>query len=358
MTRPLLTASPLALALVLLAGAQAGAQEGASTPLERARQTFAVADADRNGLLDAAELAKASIRPADARKWDADGSGGLSGEEFLGYYRQLVIDAGRSPGSELEREVRRAAKARGEEVDERVGVVPPKRPGDSPVRSDWTPAPATAATTADKYRRARAALDERLTRAGSRTRSDLGTRQGSASAARRAERGLEDPTVRPPAGGTVQPSSAIRERLNRIRTPGPGKVETREGAGAEAPTPERPRPAAGEDAPTQLTPEERARLQRSFDVLEARARSAGWSTEQLEGLKRQLVERLRESGKRGKRGAEQLEGKQGASREQRTPAGVGPKGGAKRSETSGSTERPRAGSRGSGRGGGGGGPRY
>jgi hypothetical protein len=346
-------------ALVLLAGAPVAAQESLGTPLERARQTFAVADEDADGVLDAQELAKASIGAAEYRAWDVDQSGGLSGDEFLGYYRQLVIDAGKAPGAGLDLEVRRVAKARGEEADRKRKSI-----GSESASSDVAPsqsAPkgqAPGRTTADKYRRARAALDERLTRAGGRTLTDVGKAQVDTRREVVMDGRLTISSAPATGARTIRPSLTIRESLERVVKNRLEVTDAGPRSGSDAPIPDPVVASARSDELEKLTAVERDRLQRSFDVLEARARSAGWTDEQLAGQKRLLVTRLRDSAEESSKLRERPAGKV----EQKSVRKASPTGdrkrGARPPSARGLTVRRRHGNRGSGPGFGGAGPRF
>jgi hypothetical protein len=162
----------LLLSLHFTTPAVARAREQTRTPLDRAAATFRVADADANGVLDADEISKAAIHASAARQWDQDSSGDLSRDEFLVYYRQLLLDAGKAPGPEFEREARRILKDLASRAAERARTARERDP-----RGSAPPVAVTATdSTADKYRRARAALSERLRRMQGRAPSSLGGR--------------------------------------------------------------------------------------------------------------------------------------------------------------------------------------
>jgi len=273
------------LAVLLLPPGLSGAQERSRTALDRASSTFAVADVDGDGRLDAQELAAASIRARVVTRWDEDRDRHLSRDEFLLYYRQLVIDAGRPLGREFVAEAERIRKVREGRAPQ--GAVPEPRPGaeGEPARAAESPLsrPRRPITTAEAYRRARAALEERLTRA----RRERSGRTLEVGGARRALGW----------GGTggLNPGSEIRSRL---------------GGTMAAPS----------------ASQHRA-LERRHALLEARARRAGWTEQQLAGQKLRVLEELRageEERDVNKGGGGRSEGR-GVDREERGPEDADPK---------------------------------
>ena len=122
-TRP--AVAPLgraALTLALLSFPTA-AQEPAREPVDltRVRATFAKADVDRSGYLEPGEAKRASIPTAHFALQDNDRDLRLSSEEFVTYYRQLLIAAGRPVASDLDSE---AAKIQAARRVKRAGVGP------------------------------------------------------------------------------------------------------------------------------------------------------------------------------------------------------------------------------------------
>ena len=122
----------LCLTLALAAPSSLLAQETPkSTPLERADRTFSAADLSGDGKLDLGEMSRASMSRTVLQSWDEDGNRSLSRDEFLSYYRQLMVNAGQAPGDDLDREIRRidaARKARKEREEARKKAQELERP--------------------------------------------------------------------------------------------------------------------------------------------------------------------------------------------------------------------------------------
>lgn len=74
--------------------------------LERARATFTAADRDGDGGLDAREIRAAGIPGLAAASHDVDADGRIVLDEFLVYYRRLLVNARRTVEPELEAAVR------------------------------------------------------------------------------------------------------------------------------------------------------------------------------------------------------------------------------------------------------------
>ncbi len=321
------------LAVLLLLPGLAGAQEQPRTALDRARGVFAAADADGDGRLDGEELAAASIRTAVVGRWDEDGDRHLTRDEFLLYYRQLLVDAGRPLGRDLVEESERIWKARAGESAGRERGDPAAgskvRPGAAGEPTMPAERPQRPASTAEAYRRARAALEERLTRARrERSRTALEA-HGAGRVPGRSGSGVLHPSseVRSRLGGTMAlspdsgalaaPRSVLRGTVERAdlqvesRGPAPRSSARR--------VPEEPAPAPPSAA-------ERRALERGHALLEARARRAGWSEQQLAGQKLRLLEVLR-AGKESP-GARQGDGhrnaERGMDREERRPEDADP----------------------------------
>ncbi len=125
----------VALAVSLLTASALGAagQEPA-TGLSRTRQTFRAADRDGNGRVALREAIRGKIPAADFAREDHDQDANLSRDEFVLYYRQLLVRAGRAIASDLEFEaariqaVRRARSTGGVASDPSVTVAPREPP--------------------------------------------------------------------------------------------------------------------------------------------------------------------------------------------------------------------------------------
>jgi polyhydroxyalkanoate synthesis regulator phasin len=96
----------------LLGGTAHGQEPAAQIDLSRVRSTFRAADTDKDGTLDAGEVKAAGIPGTDFLSQDVDKNGSLSGEEFVTYYRQLLVRAGRTVAKDIDTEVARIQAAR------------------------------------------------------------------------------------------------------------------------------------------------------------------------------------------------------------------------------------------------------
>ncbi len=287
----------------------AQAQESArANPLQRANRTFAAADLNRDGRIDSAEASKASISSSVLKSWDKDVDQTLSKDEFLSYYRQLMVNAGQEPGVELDKEVKRieaASKAR----EERDARKKEREEARATARKG-----AEAESTIEKYKRAQSALSDRLRRAGAsgdvaakrqellkqRARSANGTARltghdvGATETARerlaRAQAALEE-RARNAGSSREQLARAQAKVEQRARnsagtTPASGATAT---SGASAST------RVGDDRSAEL----RKKLARANEALVERAQAGDMTREQQQALKQKLEERARNAAQAG-----------------------------------------------------------
>ena len=96
----------------------AGAQRAESEGLQKIRRTFVEADRNADGLLDPAEAKRATIPSADFVSQDHDGDRKLSEDEFLLYYRQLLVGAEQKIDADIDREAARIANVRAKQAAE------------------------------------------------------------------------------------------------------------------------------------------------------------------------------------------------------------------------------------------------
>jgi len=264
---------PIFLLFLLFLSREAQGQRRTSPHLSRAENTFRVADADRSGLLEAAELARAQISAESVRTWDADGDGRLSRDEFVVLYRYLLVQSGQVPGSGLEAEAQRIEGARA--VEARLEA---QRAGKDAAKGARE-AEARGPSTAEIYRRARAALDERLKRNEGRSspsRSAAGPAESLRSSLGRARSVVHEKAVE--AGASRARVQHTQDSLNR-----------------------RARQVLGDSYPTTLSPKEaegvtaslRERLEEKLRALRDRARAAGWSVEQYSVERRRMLKRAK-----------------------------------------------------------------
>ena len=80
--------------------------------LERIRDIYAAVDANKDGRVVLTEATTAGVSAVDFASQDTDRSASLEVDEFVVYYRQLLIRAGSKVPKELDAEIKRAATAR------------------------------------------------------------------------------------------------------------------------------------------------------------------------------------------------------------------------------------------------------
>ena len=293
--------SILSLGLYFCSGALAQERQAQDTPLRRAERTFAAADRNRDGNLDESEITRTGIPGSVIRTWDHDRDQALSRAEFLLYYRQLMINAGQQPGTELDAEADRIAalrktrdtqeerrRAREKELEELRGT----REGETPE---------------EKYRRARAALEARQKEAGKSkpaAESPEVSGKGDVQAATRARVARAQASLQAAGGGkgtsateTDQRSAAALALVRALDA-----LETRARTGKwtreqferarldlilRARATRQPGASADEANAAALA------LARVLDAMESRARSGNWSREQYETKRQELILRAR-----------------------------------------------------------------
>jgi len=144
-------------ALLLMGVVQAQRPSPGGT-LERARHLFSQIDTDKDGSLSAAEAGKTKIPTRDFVNNDTNRDRKLSGDEFLVFYRKLLVKGGKSVGKSLDAEVSRIQAAR--HVTEKPTPVAPTPEKVKPAASDNSSA---GKTDAERTKAARdAATQERV----------------------------------------------------------------------------------------------------------------------------------------------------------------------------------------------------
>jgi len=261
---------------LFLAGEAVAQERSTSSPLRSARTTFAAADLDKDGRLDPREASRASIQSADFARYDADADRALSQDEFLLFYRALLIRSQRATGPDLDREAARIlalGKARREKQARRERAERIEPDGAGARKGSDPDAPSTAGEPA----RAEDSLVDR-TRLGDVDRSEVG-RVGSE---------LGQRARAPESGGGAE------ERLRGARR----AMEERRRRAAEARRELEGRrdTALGSEA-ADLPPTLRAKVERALAALEIRAEKGEMTRERFEELKRALIERAQAQAK-------------------------------------------------------------
>ncbi|MBI5435238.1 MAG: hypothetical protein HZA52_20555 [Planctomycetes bacterium] len=122
-----LSALTPALAARQASGPAAPTQQPAPVTLAEARAAFAMADADRDAVLEPGEFAGASLGDADVKLADRDADGLLRSEEYLGALPLVLARSGRRASPELESEAIRL-RALGAPTPARTATASPASP--------------------------------------------------------------------------------------------------------------------------------------------------------------------------------------------------------------------------------------
>ncbi|MDP6410918.1 MAG: hypothetical protein QGI46_16210 [Planctomycetota bacterium] len=286
------------LTLGLLAADAAAQRSQETSPLRRARGTFAAADSNKDGVLDAREVSRASIPRDEFKAFDHNGDRALSSDEFLLYYRQLLLDARKAAGAELDREAARiqALRKAHEEKEARARRAAAKASGGAEASGNEKPqAQGASASTAQKLQRAKQALYERAV-AGEMSREQVQALEQSLEQRARAASGGAAPTgavtAASSADGTpVGPAATRGERLRaadeaaeaRRRHEAQGARQARSNAAGD-----------GTDPMAGLSPETRSKVERALAALEVRAKAGHMTRAQFEAKKRELLARAKQ----------------------------------------------------------------
>jgi hypothetical protein len=169
--------------------------------LARVRSLFQAADTDRSGSVDSAEALRAGVSAREFTSFDADGSGAVSGDEFVVGFRTLAGAAGQPVADDLQAEATRIAALRramdaqrqrlsgGGPAAERIQA---HRAGEA--RSD-------AQQQQTQQQRLENARQEEARQAGARDQRLENARQGAGETTRRAPAGPAAGRGSAPAGG-------------------------------------------------------------------------------------------------------------------------------------------------------------
>ncbi|MDP6540168.1 MAG: hypothetical protein QF410_11540 [Planctomycetota bacterium] len=335
------------LTLALLASDGAAQRSQETSPVRRARGTFAAADTNKDGVLDAREVSRASI-PRDAfAKYDHDGDRNLSSDEFLLYYRQLLLDARRPAGAELDREAARiqALRKAHEQKEARARRAAAEASGTSGGQGTGQEKPgseASVSTTAKKLERAKDALYERAA-AGEMTREQVQALERSLEERARAAAGgapsagagavVAASGAAPAAAGSQAPVGTREERLRAAHEAAQARERHAARRAAQAGSGSA---GASSDPMAGLSPQTRSKVERALAALELRAKAGQMTRAQFEAKKRELLDRARQVDSdpagAGERGGQTPAERAEAERRRRAAAGGGGQTPAERAE--------------------------
>ncbi len=279
------------LSLGLLAADAAAQRSQETSPLRRARGTFAAADSNKDGVLDAREVSRASIPRDEFKAFDQDGDRALSSDEFLLYYRQLLIDARRPAGAELDREAARiqALRKAHEEKEARARRAAAKASGGGDGTGQEKPAEGSSASSnLEKLQRAKQALNERAVEGGMSREQLQAIEQGLEERARAASGSGSTPV------DSVAPAVPAPTRQERLRAADEAAEARRRHAAQRAREARQGAAGGAGDGMEGLTPSTRAKVQRALAALEVRAQAGHMTRAQFEAKKRELLERARQ----------------------------------------------------------------
>lgn len=197
------SSSALFLALFAALAPSATAQE--SDVLAKVRRTFAHADSNGDGLLDPTEAKAATIPSADFLAHDHDGDRRLSGDEFLVYYRGLLVGAGQDVPAQLSRRAERIEAARAQAARSELSAASAQSGGQRGARD----------VAADRVGRGQEALRDGV-QAGDLTRTEAQRKRERM--VRRAQAALANDA----APGAVSPN--VADKLARVQSALDAKV--------------------------------------------------------------------------------------------------------------------------------------
>ena len=148
---------------LLLSSAALAQDSSQGVSLATVRGTFRKADADGDGAITAREAARARIPAKHFVAHDVDANRSLTQEEFVAYYRELLVKARRPVGKDLEAEVARVETLRRAKLAEQERQRAANEAGS-------TVSPVVAQRTAEKLKAAQGTLAKReQASSGSRT---------------------------------------------------------------------------------------------------------------------------------------------------------------------------------------------
>lgn len=276
----------LLLALIPTAQAAQDARAASTTDLERARRTFDAADKNRDGRIERAELELARVKVAaeEFAARDFDGNKLWNREEFILWYRGLLIANRQRPGADLDAEAARILAVQRARATTTTAIETGDDARLARAIEDLERKALARGATREDFTQVRTMWEQRL----AATEPDLPAAE-AAGLKQKVGRALADLETKAAAGG------ATREEFAQLRQ----ALLTRARAAAAAAA----APAADEAALE-------ARFAQALDDLEAKALARQATREQFAAVRDQLVARARR--------AASAEGATGADADART----------------------------------------
>ncbi|MCA8980438.1 MAG: hypothetical protein H6831_01815 [Planctomycetes bacterium] len=285
--------------LLASAALPATAQAAESEGLQKIRRTFSQADRNADGFLDPAEAKRATIPSADFVGQDHDGDRKLSEDEFLLYYRQLLIGAEQKVDADVDREAARiqdvrakqAAEAARREAEEARRAEAEKRAEERVVLSK---------NVSEKLRRAEAALDSmvargKLTQAEADEKREVLRRRAEAVSGRSRQQVQGEKPAVEGANGEVDVEKRFRRAEDALRqASGEGELSREEAREKQSKLAERAR-----NAQSDAQGNERDKLSAELAQLDADVAAGRLSKEDYEVRRAALIDRAKQAEKVG-----------------------------------------------------------
>jgi len=294
---------PSALFFLLAAAPLTAASLQEGTGLEEIRKTFDAADRNADGFLDPAEAKRATIPSADFLGQDHDSDRKLSEDEFVLYYRELLVGAKQKVAADVERESKRITDARAkraaEEARRRKVEATRREAAAKQAEQKGTPV-VLSKSVSEKLKRAESVLDAMVARgdltpeAADAKREVLRRRAEAVSGRSRARtQGAK------PATGNAEGEVDVEKRFRRAedalrKASAEGELSRAEGQEQRNKLAERARNAQADANRT-----ERAKLDAELKQLDVELAAGRLSKADYESQRNALIERGKRAGKVG-----------------------------------------------------------